>query len=107
MVGNGGAILKTTSGGGPSVGVQELEKPSKFKLFPNPNNGEFFIEFNNPKHLSASISIYNLSGQRVFETTTRDSNLNLNASNLTAGIYLIRIIADKTYTQKMVVNKNR
>jgi hypothetical protein len=67
------------------------EKAGSFNLYPNPNNGDFTIEFSNPDNQLLKISIINIGGETVFETTTSGNKLNYSGNNLQAGIYLVTV----------------
>jgi endonuclease I len=70
-------------------------------IYPNPSNGNFTIN-NSSKEFS--FEIYNLLGQKVFESTTINSTTKIN-SNLNKGIYLLKIIdSTKTSIKKIVIN---
>ncbi len=64
-------------------------------LYPNPNQGEFIYQNNDLKLNDASITIYNTSGQLVFEETGVSLNANekksINLKNLVIGIYYFKI----------------
>ncbi len=63
-------------------------------LFPNPNDGNFYIELQEPKKGSAQLLIYNLKGQLMEEQLLDFSSsgpLEIQ-TNLSRGMYLISII---------------
>lgn len=73
-------------------------KNLKASIYPNPTSNDFSIEMENEVK---SIEIYSLQGQKVLSTT----NKNVNVSNLSKGIYLVRIedIDSAIATQKLIV----
>lgn len=73
-------------------------KSLKASIYPNPTSNNFTIEMENDVK---SIEIYSLQGQKVLTTT----NKNVNVSNLSKGIYLIRIedVDNAVATQKLIV----
>lgn len=88
--------------------------PNKFELlqnFPNPFNPITTIKYNIAKNCFVSIKIYDILGKEVI--TLVNSNLKAgqyeikyNASNLTSGIYLYKIIAGGfTDVKKMILVK--
>ena len=74
--------------------VQNLEA----SICPNPTSNNFTVEIKNDVK---SIEIYSLQGQKVLTTT----NKNVNVSNLSKGIYLVRIedVDNAIATQKLIV----
>jgi endonuclease I len=70
-------------------------------IYPNPSNGTFTIVNSNPEF---SIEIYNLLGQRVFESKVINGISEIN-TNLNQGIYLVKISdAAETSIKKIIIN---
>jgi hypothetical protein len=74
-----------------NTGIQQLDN-TVIKIQPNPSNNEWNIVFNSPV-LIHKYTLYNELGQVVFEKaqTGIESSLHINASNLSAGHYLLEI----------------
>ncbi len=88
--------------------------PTEYKLeqnFPNPFNPTTTIRFNLPQTVKASLTIYNILGQKV--ATLVDGvieagahNISWNASNVASGIYFYQVKTDNfTATKKMMLIK--
>ncbi len=75
---------------GYSLNTQDLELVN-VSLYPNPSNGTFNI--NLPNKSSKNISIYNISGQKVFEASL-EKDENTVTTNLPSGMYVARIESD-------------
>jgi hypothetical protein len=76
----------------------------KIKIFPNPNNGLFSLvseSFNK----SQSVEIYSLLGALVkrFDLTSESTNIDL--SNENCGIYIIRLVENKTILSTLKIVK--
>ena len=75
------------------------------KIYPNPINEAFSIDFRNPIMSSFELKIYNHLGELVKEehdVNISESN-NINISNLSPGIYTLEILCDnKRSIQKIV-----
>ncbi len=71
-------------------------------IYPNPvNSGKIFIT--SKSSLDKKVEIFDVLGKKVLETTT--SNKEVNISNLTPGIYIIKIKeGDNSATRKLIVN---
>ena len=84
------------------IGITKVdENTSNVSLYPNPTNGLLNIEGQGTMH----ISISNLLGQKVCETSAEDS-ANLDLSGYGQGIYLVRIkTSDGVMVQKVNVRK--
>lgn len=70
----------------------------KASIFPNPTSTNFTIEMDNDVK---SVEIYSLQGQEVMRST----NKNTNVSNLSKGIYMVRIedVDNAVSTQRLII----
>jgi len=71
-----------------------------FRIYPNPSNGEFNINFDNSNG-DYSIEIFSILGQKVFEKENTKSST-ISVSNLPKGMYLFRITKDAKSTIKKI-----
>jgi hypothetical protein len=79
-------------------------KINGFKIYPNPNTGNFTIEIENPEE-DVLIEVYNTVGEMVerVERVGKISNLKLNVA---AGIYLVKVRnGEVEYNQKVSIVK--
>jgi len=83
---------------------EQIIKEKGLKVYPNPNNGRFVVEISNFK--LARISLFNLTGKRVFCQDNIAESLSLiNLSHIPRGIYMIKVNdQEKHLTQKIVIN---
>ncbi|WP_158838368.1 endonuclease [Polaribacter sp. L3A8] len=73
-----------------------------FKMFPNPTNGGY-IYFSVTEN--AKINIYNLLGKLVSTSEVTKNKNNIDISNFSKGIYLVKINSGKQYiTKKLIKN---
>lgn len=93
----------------PPVGIHENENDSNFKLYPNPSNGEFKIEFKNKDKSDALLEIVDITGSLVYtqnlQLTNGMSNFKLDISN---GVYFVHITNTQnheTIVKKLVIQK--
>jgi uncharacterized delta-60 repeat protein len=99
-----------------SIGIEKVGEqiPKEFKLnnnFPNPFNPKTKIRFELPKNIDVKINVYNILGKEI--TTLIDGKyvsgiyeVDFDASNLSSGIYICRMIAgDYVSTKKMILLK--
>lgn len=81
--------------------VQENTSIEGLNLYPNPvTNGKVYISSKND--LEKDIIIFDVLGKRVIQTIIYSRELNL--SNLSAGVYIIKINeGESTATRKLIV----
>ena len=73
-----------------------------FKIFPNPNNGSFTIELENPE-MNAAIEVFDLLGKLV-KKVERVGKVTLVALDVASGIYLVKVKnGELVWNQKMVL----
>lgn len=79
-----------------------------FVIYPNPNNGNFNVQFESESGNDIKINIHDISGRVIFEKTYQNSgffNQNLQLSNAQSGVYLISVLDGKNRTTKRIVIK--
>jgi hypothetical protein len=87
----------------PYVGIDEAGK-SKFELYPNPAQDEFFIRCTSIRQ--GEIKIINSLGKAVMEEPINASDNRYNCSDLTAGVYFIQLIDSESKSssiQKLII----
>lgn len=74
---------------------------NKFRIFPNPAND--YIQIESKEIQLSSIEIFNLLGEKLISETSLEND-RLNISNLSSGVYLLKVNADeKSFVKKIVV----
>tara|TARA_B100001093_G_scaffold76751_1_gene67656 strand:+ start:1304 stop:2386 length:1083 start_codon:yes stop_codon:yes gene_type:complete len=81
----------------------EIDKNYVFlKTFPNPTNGDLFIE---SKYLIESLEIKDISGRIVFETSPKKTKVFIHTSQLKNSFYFIScLIKNEWVTKKIILN---
>lgn len=74
--------------------VEPLIPVVKTKVYPNPSADMVHFDFN--KEVNARLVVYNISGAQIAEMNVNDNHADFNASTLTNGTYLYRIIEGNT-----------
>jgi hypothetical protein len=74
-----------------------------FKIYPNPSNGEFFIQ--NEKLAIKFISITNILGEEVecFMSSFKDSMIKVNFNGVRNGIYFVKIRTNGSTQTKQII----
>ena len=90
------------------VDIDELSLSNQFDIFPNPNNGQFSINFlsekNDLKILEINIFDF-LGGEKVeLQQNAFESNeVSINIKNTASGLYLLRILTNKGIITKKIL----
>jgi thiol-disulfide isomerase/thioredoxin len=92
------------------IGVKDLGLNGSLVVFPNPTAGDLNVQFELTEMTDLNIVIYNALGQQVRSVANGAfnglNNLNLNVSDLAAGIYQLHLVSDKgLMTQRFTVSK--
>ena len=75
---------------------------SAYSIYPNPTNGNIMISGSNIN----LVEVYNICGQKVMSVEANSNNVNVNMSELTTGVYMVKIVdSNSNATVKKVVKK--
>ena len=71
---------------------------SIYKIFPNPNTGEFKIYVNSSIIELLVIKIYSITGELLYYSTFLSSNeIKMSLPEAFSGLYLLSVVSDKVY----------
>lgn len=102
-VGSNGIIIKTTTGGINSI--VDITAENTINIYPNPNNGNFTVKFNNPTNNLLQIEINDLTGKMAFETTCFQESFHFSEKELHKGFYVVTISGKNIYYRGKVLVK--
>lgn len=87
------------------AGVDTKENESKLTVYPNPTNSSIFV--NIAGFTKGSIDVYNITGALVWTSGTETSEGKIDVSNLSTGVYLVKIKSDNgvIITRKLTVTR--
>lgn len=80
---------------------ETLKSTAEISVFPNPNNGNFTIQFDVNSE-NNTVEIYSVLGQKVFEKSGIKTNT-IEISNLEKGVYFIKVNNQNTTNNKKVL----
>jgi photosystem II stability/assembly factor-like uncharacterized protein len=101
-VGNTGTVIKTTNGG--EQWVEEQSNKENFSVFPSPANKNITIEtLLSTKEIT--LIILNLNGQELIRHNITDTKTQIDISNLTSGLYIVKMITDKTIEVRKITKE--
>lgn len=89
---SGDQVFLGKSNSVPSLSVDALSK-LEFELFPNPSSDNVFIRFSDNEE-NAMATFYDYSGKKVYNQEVTRSNTKINVSNLSSGVYFVKVISD-------------
>jgi hypothetical protein len=93
----------------PSLSVIEQKQDYRFKLYPNPNNGEVKLEYTLKQNEKGIFILYDVTGKRIDQLilNSETTSINLNENSLQAGIYFytVSVNSKPVKTEKLVIIK--
>jgi PKD repeat protein len=78
-----------------SVGVKDIVKFDKIKLFPNPTQHTFTINLGETQH--TQILVTSIEGKMMYNKVITNDNVIIDASKWTNGFYLVNVIIDNQH----------
>jgi hypothetical protein len=84
------------------VNIKEHASNTERKIFPNPARSQFTIT--NTEH--ADIRLYNIVGQEVFSTYSKEENTVINIDFLPQGLYVLKVVKEGNSSVHKVVVKD-
>ena len=85
------------------TGIFEFSNPT-MSIYPNPFTNKATIEFPNPSHSNYILSIFSISGNKVFEMQNiRSNKIEFERGNLPGGVYIVELRGEKVFRGKMII----
>jgi hypothetical protein len=77
-------------------------------LYPNPNNGDFNIQFNSTSNEPIELAIFDIRGRQIYQNVYTNNgffNENLQLANLQSGVYLVKVKDGKNELTKKFIKQ--
>jgi len=78
-----------------------------FKIYPNPNNGNFNIQFDSQSGNEIKVGVHDIRGRQIFNQSFENTGLfnqNLELNDIQSGVYMVTVQdGDKKETRKIVI----
>lgn len=86
-----------------TLGINDFSLNENIKIYPNPTSGIFSIQSTLDKNIK--VQIFDILGKQVLKTYTVGKGINsIDASDLSKGIYILKLIDEKgSTTQKLII----
>lgn len=90
-----------------NVGVAEITAVEVFSIYPNPGNGEFYLDLQNEDLEVDFVNVFDVQGKLIFSTQSRMDPIYLDLGGSSEGVYLVQLIlkGNKYFTQKILIEK--
>ena len=88
------------------VGLNEILDPSYIAISPNISDGNFDVQFNFPGTTSVTLEILDMGGRKIYEVVqnqVKSSTLNINLSDKSEGVYMVKASTEKGYLVKRII----
>lgn len=85
-----------------ALSTESFDAIQDLKVFPNPTNDQIKIQ---ASQVINKVSIYNVFGKLVHTDATDSSNLLIDMSKLSSGVYLLKISANNTTMNRKIIKK--
>ncbi|MBC8486942.1 MAG: T9SS type A sorting domain-containing protein [Bacteroidetes bacterium] len=86
------------------MSVEYIEYGNEICIFPNPFSEKTTIKFTNPNHSDYKLSVFCISGNKVFEQDNiKSDKIEFKRGKLPKGVYLIELKGEKVFRSKIVV----
>ena len=96
---DGGLIV--LDGFNPTASIKENQL-ADFKLFPNPSNGVFTIEFPQEYSINTQVIVLDLTGRILNSSEFTSKSFNINLSELSTGNYILKVVNDNKVGTKNI-----
>ncbi len=76
------------------TGINSISNYANYKLYPNPNSGNFYIEINKEIN-NGELELKNILGQTIHRQSVKKGNNPIKTENLAKGIYNYSVLSNK------------
>jgi hypothetical protein len=94
---------------GYQFGIEETQLETDMLIYPNPSTGEFNVDLVGFGNGEITVQVYNTMGQlianRMVHTETGQEIISMNISNVSDGIYIVRVAGNGYYHSQQIIKK--
>lgn len=89
------------------VGINELDNDCFFSVYPNPNDGNFFVSFEVPEKNTYTLKVINVIGALIYQETLENFEgkylKQMNFENFAKGVYMINLSNPESEIVKKII----
>jgi hypothetical protein len=85
-----------------ALSTETFDTIQDLKVFPNPTNNQIKIQ---ASQVVDSVSIYNIFGKLVYKDAVNSSNLLIDMSTLSSGVYLLKVSSDNKIVNRKIIKE--
>ncbi len=103
--GTSNKVCKDVSVTAITTGINDIELDQEISLFPNPSNGKAALLVKTANAPQLTVTVYNILGETIINPTTYKAgttNIQLDLTSVSNGLYLVKIQSDKGATVKQL-----
>jgi OOP family OmpA-OmpF porin len=87
------------------VGISEMQMGNGISIYPNPVNDKLVVKSSEFRS-KTEIIIYNLIGEKIYDSEIRNAKTEIDVSTLPKGIYFVQLKSEKkTSSQKFIISR--
>ncbi len=90
-----------------TAGITQLDNDCFFNVYPNPNDGNFFVSFEVPNRNNYTLKMINLIGELIYKETLTDFDgkysKQMNFENFGKGVYLMNLTSPEGEIVKKII----
>jgi len=88
------------------VGLNEITDENQIEIYPNPSNGQFYVDFQNVSEEVKELQIVDLQGKVIYKTNQNSKKIFVDISNYSKGIYVLQLKTsfNNHYTKKISIH---
>ena len=89
------------------INEKEHHQLSTFSIYPNPNQGSFWVEFEAEKNGNTEIKVQDIMGKIIFENIQPSqmglNKIEINHPKVISGVYMLKLKVNGVETTKRIV----
>jgi hypothetical protein len=89
---------------GTITGINDNNHVADLNIYPNPSNGQFQFSIEGSQVTkNCKIEIYNIHGERIYQSEITNTKSDIDLSKRSSGIYFVKIYSEQTILTKKIV----